>query len=257
MHLKNDCLSCHSLGSGAQTNKCTQCHKLSEIGLRSVNGTSKSIINNKSHLLHRAIINIQCYDCHTEHNGLSRESATLKFRHVVLAADLQKECIMCHSPQKPDNDIHKILNVNCFECHSTEAWKPSHFKHELFDDRINNCRSCHESKKPDDILHKSFGNAVQCVQCHTTNTWKPSTFDHTKYFRFDVNHPSDCASCHNLNKSFESYTCYNCHEHNPSRIEKKHLKKGISNFKNCAECHRSGDEDETIFNENKKQQRGN
>lgn len=249
--LKNDCLSCHSLGEGAQTKKCIKCHKPEEIGLRLVNGIERVDLNNKSNLLHQSITNIQCFDCHTEHNGFSRESATIKFKHDVLALELQNECIRCHLLQKPGDDIHKDLIINCSECHSNEAWKPSHFKHELLGIKKDECKSCHESKRPEDILHKSFGNAVQCFQCHTTDKWKPSLFDHTIYFRFDANHPSDCANCHNLNKTFEAYTCYNCHEHNPARIEKKHLKEGIRNFRNCVECHRSGDEDETINKLNK------
>ncbi len=240
--LKNDCLACHSLGEGPQTEKCINCHILSEIGKKLVNGSARNNLNSKSNLLHQSITKIQCFDCHTEHNGLSRENATLKFRHEFLSADLQNECVNCHSPQKPDDDIHKILTMNCSECHNTEAWKPSHFKHDLPGNKVNDCRSCHENKKPADVLHKSIGNTVQCVQCHTTDNWKPSTFDHTKYFRFDNNHPSNCSDCHDVNKTFETYTCYNCHEHRPSKIEKEHLKEGIRNFGNCVECHRSGDE---------------
>ncbi len=244
MHLKNDCLSCHTLGAGAQTEKCIECHQVSGIGLRKVSGEERELGNTKSSLLHQSIITIQCYDCHTEHNGLSRENATLKFTHTVLSSDLQKECTKCHLPQKPVDDIHRTLTFNCSECHSTEAWKPSHFKHALLGERLNECRSCHESKQPADVLHKSIGKAIQCVQCHTTDKWKPSTFDHTKYFRFDRNHPSNCADCHNVKKTFSTYTCYNCHEHSPARIEREHLKEGIRNFSNCVECHRSGDEKE-------------
>jgi hypothetical protein len=249
--LKNDCLSCHSLGEGVQTEKCIKCHKPTEIGLRLVNGMDRVDLNNKSNLLHQSIIDIQCFDCHTEHNGLSRENATLKFRHDILTVELQSECTICHRGQKPGDDFHKDLILNCSECHSNEAWIPPHFKHELLGERINECKNCHESKQPKDVLHKSLGNLVQCVQCHNTNAWKPSTFDHSNYFRFDNNHPSDCTNCHKLNRSFESYTCYNCHEHNPARIEKKHLKEGIRNFGDCVECHRSGDDDE-IMNKKKR-----
>jgi hypothetical protein len=255
MHLKNDCLSCHTLGSGAQTEKCIVCHQVSSIGIRNVNGDKRETLNSKSNLLHQSIINIQCYYCHTEHNGLSRENATIKFRHNVLSEDLQKECISCHLPQKPDDNIHRTLTFNCSECHNTGAWKPSHFKHELLGDKLNNCRSCHESKTPEDVLHKSIGNTAQCVQCHTTDNWKPSTFDHTKYFRFDRNHTSNCADCHDVNKTFTTYTCYNCHEHSPAKIEKEHIDEGIRNFSNCVECHRSGDEKEAEGNRNKKRGR--
>ena len=244
MHLKNDCLSCHTLGEGTKTEKCVQCHKVSDIGLIKVSKEVEETRNSKSNLLHQSIINIQCFDCHTEHNGLSKENATLKFSHIVLSADLQKQCVKCHSPQKPDDDIHRTLTFNCKECHSTEAWKPSHFKHELLGEKLNECRNCHEGKQPADVMHRSLGKSTQCVQCHTTDKWKPSTFNHSNYFRFDRNHPSNCSDCHDVNKTFKTYTCYNCHEHSPAKIEREHLKEGIRNFSNCVECHRSGDEKE-------------
>jgi hypothetical protein len=144
--IKNDCLSCHSLGEGAQTEKCIECHQLSEIRLKSVNGEMLNFINSKSNLLHNSIIKIQCFDCHTEHNGLSRENATLNFRHQVLTTELQKECTKCHSPQKPENEIHILLKAECSNCHNKSGWKPSHFKHDILGERKNDCRDCHENK---------------------------------------------------------------------------------------------------------------
>jgi len=250
--LKSDCLSCHGLGQGAQTEKCISCHKLSEIGFVLVNGSSRSSVNNKSNLLHQSIILKQCFDCHTEHNGLSKENATLDFRHDVLSKKLQKECVKCHSPQKPEDETHIMLKAECSDCHNTKAWKPSHFKHELLGEKKNECRSCHENKKPGDALHKGLGQSLRCLQCHSTDRWKPSTFDHIKYFRFDNDHPSDCTNCHDANKTLGTYTCYNCHEHTPSRIAKEHLKEGIRNFNNCVECHRTGDKKKTKGRENRR-----
>ena len=244
MHLKNDCLSCHTIGAGAQTEKCIECHQVAMIGLRKVNGEERKQFNTRSSILHLSIISMQCYDCHTEHKGLSRENATLKFRHNILSANLQQECAKCHSSQKPNDDIHTAINVNCSECHNKDAWKPSHFNHELLGDRINNCRNCHENHQPSDVLHRNLGTAIQCMQCHTTEKWIPSTFDHTKYFRFDRNHPSNCGNCHDVNKSFAVYTCYSCHEHTPAKIEREHIKEGIMIFSNCVECHRSGNKNE-------------
>lgn len=248
MILQKDCLSCHSLGSGAVTEKCLACHKLGEIGLIKVDGTNRNYQNEKSSLLHQAIINIKCFDCHTEHNGLSRENATINFKHSVLNDTLRSKCINCHLTQKPADDLHKNFDLNCSVCHNTDGWKPVNFEHLLLGDFKNNCGSCHGSKKPDDILHNSIGSGVECSQCHTTERWNPSTFNHTKFFRFDENHPSNCGDCHSTEKGFTDYSCYNCHEHRPSRIAKKHRKKGIINFENCSECHRTGDEDDAKQN---------
>lgn len=255
--LRNDCLSCHSLGDEVKTEKCVVCHQLSVIGFKSVGEKSRDVINRKSNLLHNSIIQIKCLDCHTEHSGLSRENATLNFKHEVLSSELQKECAKCHSPEKPKDEIHLLLKAECSDCHNTSGWIPSHFKHELLGNRKKECRSCHENKRPLDNLHIQIGGDVQCIQCHNTQSWKPSTFDHKNYFRFDSNHPSNCSGCHNVSASFKTYSCYNCHEHNPARIQKEHLKEGIRNFTNCVECHRSGDEDETITKKNTKQRRDN
>jgi len=252
--LKNDCLACHSFGEGAQTNKCISCHQTSEIGLKLVAGNFRSDVNSKSNLLHQSIIDIHCLDCHTEHNGLSRENATLKFRHDVLTLELKKECTKCHSAQKPEDEIHILLKAECSDCHGASAWKPSHFRHEMLGEKLNECRSCHEKKQPGDALHNGLGKSMQCMQCHITDKWKPSTFNHTKYFGFDNNHPSECSNCHDLNKTLETYTCYNCHEHSPAKIEKEHLKEGIRNFTNCVECHRTGDEKE--MDESREKRRG-
>jgi len=244
LNLQNDCFACHSPGQGALTQKCIECHNISEIGLITATGVKRDQINFKSSTLHQSIINIQCLDCHTEHNGLSRENATLNFRHDVLPENLLSTCAKCHSDKKPEDNLHKIINADCSNCHQADKWERVEFKHELIGDKVNDCSGCHENKKPGDAFHNGLGKTIQCVQCHTTTAWNPSTFDHTKYFRFDRNHPSNCSDCHNTKESFKTYTCYNCHEHNPSRIEKEHLKEGIRNFANCVECHRSGDEDE-------------
>lgn len=248
--LRNDCFACHSIGSGAPSGKCITCHKLTNIGIVNVAGLTIAKPNTKTNLLHKSIKDIKCYYCHTEHNGLSKENATLNFTHSVLPKQMLNNCADCHIDKKPDNKIHNYISSDCSNCHSTEKWERAEFKHTLLGDKQNDCRSCHINKIPDDGFHKVLETTVQCLQCHNTNAWKPSTFDHKKYFKFDENHPSDCKSCHSTKDNYKSYTCYNCHEHQPSRISEKHLEEGIKNFTNCVKCHRSGNEDDIIENEN-------
>ena len=199
-NLRNDCFSCHSVGSAAPTEKCIACHTLSDIGLKAVKGSSFEKPNSKTNILHKSINDIRCYYCHTEHNGLSIENATLIFTHTVLPQQMQRECTGCHSEKKPDNNVHNSVLADCSNCHNTKNWKRAEFKHELLGEKNNDCRSCHTENIPDDGLHKGILNNVQCVQCHNTNTWKPAVFEHTKYFRFDNNHPSDCTKCHSINR---------------------------------------------------------
>ena len=243
-NLQNDCFACHSIGSGAPTEKCIACHNLANIGKVNVEGLSLTGQNSKTNLLHKSITDIRCFDCHTEHNGLSKENATLNFAHSVLPKQMLSSCADCHSDKKPENKVHNYVSSDCSNCHTAEEWERAEFKHQLLGSNQNDCRSCHSNKIPDDGLHKGLGISIQCIQCHNTNEWKPSTFEHTKYFRFDNNHPSDCTKCHNAKDNYKSYTCYNCHEHQPSQISEKHLEEGIREFNNCVKCHRSGDEEE-------------
>jgi len=101
------------------------------------------------------------------------------------------------------------------------------------------CNGCHV--EPDDSLHQKIeGN---CSSCHTQERWTPATFDHDKYFRFDRDHTTVCSTCH-IDDDYRDYTCYGCHEHSRSKIREEHVEEGIDDYENCAECHRSGDEDE-------------
>ena len=255
--LRNNCFVCHSVGNGAPTENCITCHNISEIGIKTSAGSLIEKPNSKTNLLHKSVNDIQCNSCHTEHNGLSTENAIINFTHSVIPKQILNNCSGCHSDKKPDNYLHNSVTSDCSACHNTESWMGAEFKHELLGEKKNDCRNCHTNKIPDDGIHKGLANNIQCLQCHNTRAWKPSTFDHTKYFRFDKNHPSDCSSCHDLKENFKSYTCYNCHEHQPSKIASEHLEEGIKGFDNCIKCHRSGDEDELYGNKNRnKRDRG-
>ncbi|HEX7185835.1 MAG TPA: class III cytochrome C family protein [Thermoanaerobaculia bacterium] len=140
-----------------------------------------------------------------------------------------------------------LANTDCMECHTVHASARHRqevvFQHDLLAvaDR-QNCGACHQQDRPEDELHRQGSDS--CGTCHGTRAWRPATFDHARYFRFDANHPADCRVCHTDSRSFAAYTCYGCHEHAPARIAAEHREEGISNFEDCARCHRSGEEDE-------------
>ena len=81
---------------------------------------------------------------------------------------------------------------------------------------------------------------ANCADCHKTTAWKPATFEHDRYFRLDGDHRASCVTCHTEPGNYKKYTCYNCHEHSPARIIRKHEKEGIFNYQNCMKCHRDG-----------------
>jgi hypothetical protein len=139
----------------------------------------------------------------------------------------------------------QLISQDCVECHSDHAGvkrlhTQGNFNHNLLKKEMRDqCQSCHQS--PNDALHLNItGN---CINCHAQDKWTPATFDHDKYFVLDQDHNTGCATCH-VNNNYSRYTCYNCHEHTPANIRRKHIEEGVRQFDNCVECHRSADEDD-------------
>jgi len=177
--------------------------------------------------------------------------------HVPLRGASAEKCISCHAvatigvttsagapiSRKPSQvPFHQALTTqDCMACHSDHAGPSlTHqskvtFSHSLLKGGLNEkCATCHAA--PGNEAHRSFGK--ECRQCHVQERWKPATFAHAKFFALEGDHNAPCATCH-LNNDLSKYTCYGCHEHQPDRIRSKHVKEGISNFENCASCHRS------------------
>lgn len=114
------------------------------------------------------------------------------------------------------------------------------FAHDLLQvKRRDQCNDCH--RNPGDSLHREL--VAQCSQCHSQQSWKPATFDHDRFFRFDRDHQTACATCHR-DQDYSRYTCYGCHAHSRSKIRAEHVEEGIFNYENCVECHRSGEAEE-------------
>ncbi len=194
--------------------------------------------------------------------------------HLTQAhADLKNDCFACHKPffgtpaqkcstcHKPedigrfsttgiplkDNKTafhQELADTDCAGCHTDHRGQDRRGTLRVFDhsmlkaDTRSSCQSCHTP--PQDELHQGQENA-NCSTCHSPLRWSPADFDHNEYFVFDRHHRTACSTCHEP-PGFESYTCYGCHEHTPRNISREHREEGITDFENCAECHRSGDE---------------
>jgi hypothetical protein len=73
--------------------------------------------------------------------------------------------------------------------------------------------------------------------CHTTTNWAVHYSGHD----FPLNHGgagSECTTCHT--SSFDDYTCFQCHEHDPAETADKHAEEGITDLSDCAGCHPDG-----------------
>lgn len=181
--------------------------------------------------------------------------------HTAFIGSAPAKCIECHELEKIGLETTKgliiggekknvafhqeLIEADCIACHSdhkgVQAFRPiSQFSHGLLERTAQErCDGCHTH--PGDALHQRIEE--NCGECHSQEDWKPATFDHERHFRFDSDHTTECVTCH-VDDNFGGYTCYGCHEHSRSEIREEHVEEGISDYENCAECHRSGDEDE-------------
>ena len=236
--LRKECLSCHKPFAGVTSVQCISCHKQSDISVRNVAGGLLPI-NTTKVLFHRGVSSNSCIECHTDHKGSDSKKTSKHFKHEALPLLQQKECIACHSTQKPQDAMHRFAKGSCAECHGTKNWKPATFNHsKLSASSAKQCISCHKADLPKDTLHRI--SQANCAVCHKTTAWKPATFDHNRYFRLDGDHRASCVTCHTEPGNYKKYTCYNCHEHSAARIIRKHEKEGIFNYQNCMKCHRDG-----------------
>ena len=190
-----------------------------------------------------------------KHTGLSCSQCHLNAHSI---SDLQMTLQDCHSCHREDDAHAGSYGTECQSCHSPEGWTPATFDHNLSAFKLDGahanvqCESCHKNgvyqgtpkecvachAEPAEHLGQ-FG--TDCAACHSTSAWEPASY--TGPHILPMNHEgadSKCATCHP--NGLTTYTCYGCHEHNPSKIAEEHRKEGISDFENCVECHADGRE---------------
>ncbi len=239
--IKYECTNCHRPFGGIETSRCISCHMLDEIGQK--DSVDKNLVAVSEVIsFHDKLKNIECTECHTDHNGDNGQNLIKRFEHELLQVDVKTNCSICHI--KPTDKLHDQLSLSCNGCHNTTGWKfESPFNHDMITGmNKSNCTICHQ--RPPDTYHQTLKD--NCDKCHNTNKWSPSTFDHSSYFVLDKNHTAKCITCH-TNKNFKTYTCYGCHEHSENKMLRKHEEQGILNISDCASCHRSGDEHELKY----------
>jgi hypothetical protein len=197
------CSACHAPPWSSETmaSRCLDCHA----------GVAKEI-RTKQSLHGRMPEPMQCRSCHTEHKGAHAELTSFAgFDHDWTAFPL----------------TGKHREARCDSCHTTRAFRGT----------SRTCVSCHAEP----ASHKGqFG--TNCASCHTTTSWDAATFRHSFPLNHGVgkNRTSSCATCHTKPNDYTSYTCYNCHKHEPRKTAKKHIERGIVEYENCASCHPTG-----------------
>jgi hypothetical protein len=182
--LESNCFACHAPFQGASADRCTTCHVVADIGLRTTKGVA--ISQSQRHpAFHQALTEPNCMACHSDHArpSLTKASA-VKFDHALLKADARANCQSCHTA--PQDDLHRGQTA-CATCHQPARWKPATFDHDRYFllDRDHNtacttchlggnykqytCYGCHEHQQAWIIAeHREEGiTTIQnCVRCH-------------------------------------------------------------------------------------------
>ncbi|MBZ8142799.1 class III cytochrome C family protein [Rubrivivax gelatinosus] len=235
--LAGDCFACHLPWRATAAERCSECHKPADVGLRTTKGVP--IVTATPRIaFHQQLAQQDCASCHSDHVGPRQTLRDRKgFAHELLRPAVQQQCSGCHAT--PTNRVHENLKEGCAQCHGTRSWKVDAFDHALLGASADaRCQSCHTA--PADRLHARLDG--RCATCHATQAWKPATFDHDRHFVLDRDHDAECRTCH-VGNDYSRYTCYGCHEHSPASIRAEHAEEGIRNFDNCVECHRSADDE--------------
>lgn len=183
--INRDCFACHVPFRGASVDRCTVCHKIAEIGIRTTKGTAIGA-DWRGIAFHQFLAQPDCIACHSDHSGpLLVKSKRQRFAHDLLMPELSGRCASCH--RAPQTGIHAQAGSNCVQCHTQKGWKPASFDHARFfaltgphDTRCINCHvggnldryscySCHEHQ-PDQIraqhVQEGIRNIENCARCH-------------------------------------------------------------------------------------------
>jgi len=194
---------------------------------------------------HGAVFGTDCASCHTP-NGWddvtydhSRTGFILDGAHTALTCEqchgdipadqMSSSCAACHA--KDDNHGGRF-GTDCGACHSTTAWLPATFDHNLSGFPLTGahasaaCESCHKggqfagtssacaSCHAEPSYHRGvFG--TNCGSCHNTSNWSAKyTGSHPSIDEKNgMNHQgASCRDCHT--QTLASATCTKCHDSN-------------------------------------------
>lgn len=183
--LQGDCFACHAPLQGASAQRCTACHRLADIGLRSTRGTGIAQ-GDRRPPFHQALTEPDCMACHSDHPRPKLAKArAVQFDHALLRVSVRTNCQACHLP--PRDALHRGRQMACSTCHQPAHWKPATFDHARYFllDRNHNtacttchlggnyarytCYGCHEHREASILAeHREEGIADirNCTRCH-------------------------------------------------------------------------------------------
>jgi len=260
-----ECESCHvDVHQGHMASPCITCHTTASF----TEITGLTIHAATSFPLDGAHMQLSCESCHVNDRGGAFTT-------------LDTQCISCHQADYNGaasiNHQDARFPETCEQCHNSLAWAGGTlFDHVVASNGFNlvgahqdaRCQSCHvmpartlifNPSSDTDCLachqneynqeHAGSGFPTECLACHDQVDWRGATFaDHDAQFFPIFSGPhrgkwqNDCATCHNVPNSFQTSTCFSCHEHAQSQMDDKHREVSGYAYETtaCLSCHPDG-----------------
>ena len=262
--LRVECIDCHQEDYASATNpnhvqgnistNCIECHLMNAFTWEGAGFNHSFFPLTGGHEVY------ECSRCHTGNDY----------------SNVSSDCYSCHledynSAGNP-NHITAGIPTNCLECHTTlPGWKPAEFAmhdalfplteghairecnrcHNLGDysNISSDCYSCHQADYTNSTnpSHVSANLSTNCQECHTTMPgWKPAGFPVHDAGFFPIysgvhqGEWAECTDCHTNTGNYAVFTCIDCHAHNRTEMDDKHLGEvqGYQyNSVACLECH--------------------
>lgn len=282
-HAALDCQACHAEGRYvALPLDCQGCHMQTYQATRNPNHADAGFA-------------LHCSECHslTSPKWKTTFSHTPAFPltgghrldncglcHTGDYAATSAECVACHRSRYAattnPNHVASQFPQECSLCHSTDAWQPAVFDHNLarfpltgahvqtacglchvngqYTGTSSFCYDCHRAdyETTADPDHSAALFPQRCDECHTTEVWQPSTFDHdnTQYPLTGAHVQADCRQCH-LNGQFSGTTtvCYGCHQADYEGVQNPNHWAG-QYPQDCTICHNTAAWQPSLFEHN-------
>lgn len=190
--LESNCFACHAPFQGANAKRCTTCHVVTDIGLRTSKGVA-ILQTERRPAFHQALTEPNCIACHSDHSRpMLAKAGAVRFDHALLKVAARANCQSCHTA--PRDEMHRGQTLGCSTCHQPVHWKPATFDHSRYFllDRDHNaacttchlggryeqytCYGCHEHQQAKIIAeHREEGivNIQNCVRCHRSARGEP------------------------------------------------------------------------------------
>lgn len=184
--LANNCFACHAPMQGAVAARCTTCHSVANIGIRTVSGRPVARTRPMAPF-HQGLVDTDCMSCHTDHpNASLAPQHSHTFNHAMLTASVGAACSGCHTA--PVDTVHVAPVAQCSGCHVQTSWAAVTIDHTRFfsltgphnvpcaschttagDFTRHTCFSCHAHEKVSLTrrhLEEGIRNIDNCVACH-------------------------------------------------------------------------------------------